>query len=404
MARFTQDGLDEQWADPYQNVDPTANTLTGIFSDPTGSGTNLNSVNNPADPIAMTDPGASGRIARGNGSNTNVTNPVNNYTNAPDATGTQTQTTPGDPVAWLQNQLTNYKGNNLEGDIIPQYNQTFNTGPTTGAAYYNINGHNVIGLPNGVGGQYGGYFTDEGGWHFVPRIAPEGGNSGTPLLNSTSGGGTADILSSYLNSIISGLNNRPDPNAALRSSLTNQFSSLMDRYSAPVSASDPIIQANTDAYHGIQQRQLGSYGETLAERAHAEGVPVGAFDAALGNASNAAGQGEAAYTGGLMTNELQARRSALSNLLGQASGYLSTADQQALQDKIATIDAALGSVTAGNNLTLGEGALANQASALGNQATSINNQNQQFYDSLTNSMANNQNSLDSLIYSILYGG
>lgn len=414
--------LDDNWNDPFQSqkvqpeglTDPTADALNGLFG-PSGSqgqgitdppmdagGAAPTGGAPPADtPAAGTpDTGAAPLSPSDPNFDPNVNNPTTTWSAGPDSHPTSQYAGwkwdpnmfryvkdaagvgagpgaggSGSPVDFLQSLLA---GGTSYQDAIKQYNAKYNPGADRQAAYYNTGGHNVIGLPDGIGGPFGGYFTDEGGWHFVPRTQREGGGGGAGGGNGNSGG-IRDVLASYLQKLFGDLQSKTDANAPLRSKVMDQFSSLLDKYSKPVDENDPIIRANADAYHGIQARKLSDYGEMAANRAHSEGVGTGAFDSALGNATSSAGRDEAAYTGGLMSHELDNRRGALSNVINQGKDYLTTEDQQALADKLGTLTAGLG-------------------------FNGQDNQDTQFYDQLAAGLGGQQNSLDSLIYSLLHRG
>jgi hypothetical protein len=124
----------------------------------------------------------------------------------------------------------------------------------------------------------GRFMTPEGAFNDTQG----GGGAAAPAGQPGVGNNIHDALSSFLMQMFGG---RTDPNAAFRSNLMGQFSNLMGKYSQPVSADDPIIRANADAYHGTRARNLQALQESMAERAHAEGVPTGAFDSAVGNAT-----------------------------------------------------------------------------------------------------------------------
>lgn len=221
-----------------------------------------------------------------------------------------------------------------------------------------------------------------------PGAAASGGNSG---LN--------DFLMRWLTT--------QSPTSSARQGLISRLLAKADEYGQPVSADDPTIKAQTDAYHGTIARQLSDFRTRAAARAHAEGVSTGAFDAQVGNAEMGAGRAEAGYTSTLMGTELQSRRAALSNMLSQAGSQLSAEDAAQIQSKIAAIDGMLGQQNADtssrsvdNTFSLGQSGQGIQKllglGSLNLQKLGLTNQNSQFYDKLGTDNAFSEAQLDYL--------
>lgn len=362
MARLRGDGtLDDNWMYPYQpgdpNLDPSLDSLGQMFPNDKSGGT-------PASTGPVDYSGTSGMPPTGGFTWPTDGQPppvVHQGDTAADVPGLPMGTKPSDasnPASSFDNYLSRHP--NDPQAAIDEWTKAGDVGGLAPKWYPDTK---TIGLANGT------YLVMPGtgdnktaGWQVVKR-GPEGAGSSTPAGGSQ----VNDVLSGLLTKLFGA--GAADPNAALRKQLSDKFGSLMDQYSQPVNPDDPTIRATTDAYHGIEARNLSNYGEMAAERAHAEGVPVGAFDSAIGNATSAAGRDEAANLGTRMTNETNARRAALGGVLGQASNFSNVSDDQKLREELAVLSDATG--------------------------------NQQFYDSMAAGMGGQNNELDKLILTLL---
>jgi hypothetical protein len=176
--------------------------------------------------------------------------------------------------------------------------------------------------------------------------------------------------------------------------LLDRGSSLLDDYQKPVTADDPYIKGQVSAFHGTSQRQLQDLRTTLAERAHAEGVGSGAFDAELSNADMSAGRDEGSLEAKLMSDENTSRRTALGNMFGMQLGAIGEGDKTQLGNRALTIQDFLGRGNLSNNLKQILGTLSNNR-------TSIDNQDKQFYDNLSWLMSQYGTSLDSILAGLI---
>lgn len=158
-----------------------------------------------------------------------------------------------------------------------------------------------------------------------------------------------------------------------RQSILDRLTGLMDRYSTVVDRNDPQIHAASDAYGGQMDRALAKNREMTAERAHAEGVPSGAFDAAISNAAAEGGRQTANMENQLIHDEMMSRRGALQGAIGESRGLLSDEDQNELGNRVASIDEAMRGRGLDIQESLGRGGLANASRGL-------DQQNNQFYD------------------------
>lgn len=222
---------------------------------------------------------------------------------------------------------------------------------------------------------------------FQPEGAPEGGGQ--------QGGGALDAF-------LSALASQKSDVAKQRQGILDRLMGLADQYSKPVTAQDPSIAAASDAYGAQTDRALQQYREQAAERAHAEGVPTGAFDAQIGGAVTSAGMAKASNVSSMVIDQLNKQRAQLSDVLSQGAGILSAQDQADIQNKVANIDAALkkeGLNLQGRSLDiqqqLGQG-------GLDLQRLGLTNQNNQFYDQFASNNAKdlNQNDIVELLRSL----
>lgn len=212
----------------------------------------------------------------------------------------------------------------------------------------------------------------------------------TTTPGNTAGGGMSDFLQKLLMS---------DPtraSAEQRAALMKRLTGLMDDYSKPVNANDPLIKGRTDAYQGNMDRSLNKFREFAAERGHAEGVPTGAFDSQVGGAIQAGGQAVSDFQGQLMSDELNHRRSNLSNAIAQDSSNLTAQDSTDLQQRLATID----SILRQQGLTL-QGELGRGNLDLGRLIAG--QQNNQFYDRFAYDQAKDAKGTDADLIRLLLG-
>lgn len=278
------------------------------------------------------------------------------------------------------------------------------------AKYYNDSRGETIGLTNGY------WANGPTGWQWSDR-GPEtpGAPAATPTPPGTPAGGSNQgnpALLGLIGQLLSGTSNNNNP---LRTSLTSSIQGLLAKYSADPTASDSSIAPQIDAYGSQVDRSMQQYREQAAERAHAEGVPSGAFDSQIGGALTAAGGAKASFAGNAVGTELQNRRQALQGVLNSGQGILGEQDTNDANARIASIDATLKamgldvtSTGQANTLALGQGGLANQLTlgqgqlALGNKNS--DQQNSQFYDNLTNTMGTDNSLINQILLSLKLGG
>lgn len=266
----------------------------------------------------------------------------------------------------------------------------------------------ISGDPNGAGSAWDywvGLMNDQGGDNGASpgptspgSPAPAGGGGGAASAPDTS------ALSSFLMNWLTGQSTQQ---TGAQTALLQRLLSQADELSKPVTADDPNIKAASDAYHGTVARSVSDYRTRAAERAHAEGVGTGAFDAQIGNAEMGAGRAEANFTTGMMHDTLMSNRTQLANMLEQARSLLSAQDAADIQSRIAAIDGILGSKNANtsavgvdNAFSLGtSGQDLTKLLGLGSldlQKLGIGNQNNQFYDKFGADNAFNEAQLEYL--------
>jgi hypothetical protein len=115
------------------------------------------------------------------------------------------------------------------------------------------------------------------------------------------------------------------------------FDMLMGRINGineNITADDPIIKGQTDAYAANAERAGRSYLSQAAERGGA-GTNL---DAAARSLAEKAGQATGSFQASLMGDERGQRRAEIQNLLSMGGSFLSTADQQALQRELGLLN------------------------------------------------------------------
>jgi hypothetical protein len=112
-----------------------------------------------------------------------------------------------------------------------------------------------------------------------------------------------------------------------------------------VKPSDPIIQAQSDAYNATGERQLRNYLSQQAE----QGGPNQNLDATTLAANENLAQGEAGFVGQAMQNELTARRSEVAQALSLYGSTLNADQQAQLQEELAKLDAAISQAQLGQS-------------------------------------------------------
>lgn len=211
--------------------------------------------------------------------------------------------------------------------------------------------------------------------------APGGAQAPAPSAGGSSGGGGGLDLRALLTQLLMG---RPDNGStAIRNANQARLSAMMDDYGRPVTADDPLIHNASDAYQGDIQRSIASFREQAAERAHAQGVGTGAFDAQIGNAVQAGGRAAGKFTTDLIGQETNTRRSLLAQALGQSSSLADSADNADLRNRSLDLSSILGQ----------EG--------VDNQEQSISNDDNHFYDNLASTQASHANDLDTILQELL---
>jgi hypothetical protein len=120
----------------------------------------------------------------------------------------------------------------------------------------------------------------------------------------------------------------------------------------PVSANDPDVAPAIAANRVATERALQEQRDAIAERLNAQGMGgSGALDQQMAQAFEKSGTQQGLFAGNAVFQEGLARRQQLVSLLQTGAGVLNADDAQALQAKIADLDAYLRqqSITNQNN-------------------------------------------------------
>ena len=108
------------------------------------------------------------------------------------------------------------------------------------------------------------------------------------------------------------------------------------------SLSDPGLKAQSDAYSVGQQRARDQARASIAERFAANGIAdSGAMDQGIAGLFQQQGENQGTFNANLVGNELQNQRTELLNYMQMAGSRLTAQEAQALQAKLADIDAQL---------------------------------------------------------------
>lgn len=267
--------------------------------------------------------------------------------------------------------------------IVDEFNNAY--GPTS--KYYNDDRGETIGFPTGY------LAKTPSGWTWTQR-GPEGagGSSTTPKAVDTSG------LDKMLQDMIAAQQSQAAARQAYNDKIHGSVLDTINTNSKPVTADDPIIASQMNAYRGDQGRNTQLMREALAERNAASGGTSGAMESGIKSTIEDAGNKTASKEADAMVQELTQRRGALQAALSTGAGVLSADESNNLQTTIAGINAQLGKlgIQAGQSNTAATLAL---QSLLGNK--SLDQQNNQFYDKFGADQADQQSQLDQLLLQYL---
>lgn len=208
-------------------------------------------------------------------------------------------------------------------------------------------------------------------------MTPEGGRSdGGTSTAPTAGTAPADTASAATNSLLQSIleqeQSQQAANQQQQAQVWGEIQNQLGTASQPVTADDPIIKPQVDAYRNEQTRATQATQAQEAESSAYRGTPTGTADSADQGAQEAAGVNTGNFQASLMGNELTQRRDELVSLLNSSVGMLSSDQAAQVQQEIAALNGQI-------------------------QSQGLTQQNQQFYDSLTNGMANQNNTLDELL-------
>lgn len=207
------------------------------------------------------------------------------------------------------------------------YNRNTNAQPGSQAVYYP--GTDTLGLPSAY------LADDKGAWNINPR-GPEGGTNG-----GTMGGSISPPPSIGASLFAAGDQQR-------QAQAEQLFQYLMGRahQSENVTADDPVIKGQTDAYASRQIDSSRNELSALAERGGANFNP----EASQRSVAERLGKNTADFQSQLMGRELQSRRDEITNSLTQMAGLLTAEQQMALQDELARLEMMSGQSQFGQSL------------------------------------------------------
>lgn len=242
----------------------------------------------------------------------------------------------------------------------------------------------------------------------APAPVPING-AGAPPSPYSGGGGSAGPsgAGSQLSQLLRGMIGRVsggNPYGAFKDTYAQSLRDLIARYSAPVDPNSSSIRRRVSAREGKNARALQDWRALAAERAHAEGVPTGAFDSALGNATLASGRDVGDYESNLIADEEAQNRAALAQIMGQAGGFIGGENQYGLGEQGQTLDALLKQMGIDLDREKFQGSQALGYAGIGAQNRATDLANQHFYDDLTYRMGKDQSGIDDLIMQLLLGG
>lgn len=291
-----------------------------------------------------TDPGAG---TRGQTDPSNLNFDSGSFANGPDANLAMT----------IQSAMRlGYTGQNLVDYLQKEGVQGIQYYPGQGA-------RGVYGLP-------GSYISfDNGQWNVTTR-GPEGASGSS---SSSNGQNSGTDISGLLAQLLAKQSSNPRDQA-----LYDQIQAMIGSANQPVDPNDPIIKANTDAFRNEATRGARQGQAALAEQNAYRGITTGARDAGTAGLYENAGRSTADYQGQQLTNERTARRNQLQQALSISLGQNNADQTRELQAEIAAIDAQL-------------------------RQQGVTNQNNQFYDSLGLSAAEQQALLNSQLLNQMIG-
>jgi hypothetical protein len=185
-----------------------------------------------------------------------------------------------------------------------------------------------------------------------PQVAPPAvpsGGTGVPAASSGTGSTAAELAIQQTLHGASGSAPAPTlPSVAQPDPATTAFGQqirarlLAALGQGPVTADDPEIAPAVMANKVATERGLENERNAIAERMHAQGLGnSGSLDQQTQAAMERAAMGEGNFVGNALMSAAQDRRNQLTQLLQEGGNILNADDAQALQGKIADLDAFL---------------------------------------------------------------
>jgi hypothetical protein len=211
---------------------------------------------------------------------------------------------------------------------------------------------------------------DDGNWSAWG--GPGNGGGGNTTAGQGAGTGGAD-LQALLAQLLGG------EDQGRQNSFFDQLQGLAGQYGQPVTAQDPVIKGQVDAFSAAQTRGAQQGQAAQAEANAYKGVPTGSQDAGTAAGYEAAALNTGNFQASEIRNELTQRRSYLQQTLSLYGNQLTSEQARMLQARIAAINA-----------------------QLSNQQ--MTNQNNQFYDQLGLSAAQQEALLNAQLIGAMSGG
>ena len=104
---------------------------------------------------------------------------------------------------------------------------------------------------------------------------------------------------------------------------------------------DPAIKAQLDSYNAQQERQLRQGQGRLAERAYAQGLPAGFYDAQLAGSTREAAESAGEYGAQLVGAQIEQQRDEILSLLQLGAGLMTGQEEMELRALLAQLNAEL---------------------------------------------------------------
>ena len=251
-------------------------------------------------------------------------------------TQTTAQPTTSTSTSNPYSSLTQFTTGMTDDQVRALANQYITAGgaPNTDNGQYWVNAYHQFGATDP------GYFQTRLEQGITQNVTGQGATGSTGSTAYVPGQGVAG------QGTVFGSNN---PLTAQQTALEQQMINNLSTAENPVTANDPIIKAQTDAFNAQQQQAARNYQTQAAE----SGGPDANLSAVARSQAEQVGQNTSGMEATLMGNEVNARRSEIENLLSQQSGLLTSEQSMQLQEELAQLNLANNAINT-NNTTLNQ--------------------------------------------------